>query len=235
MHDLAHAEPVNDIDGEHGDAGGLHPAALFIVDIPAADLDAVPGVHKHRPLAKVHHTIGAVAADRRKGHTVHIAGEGALLVVPIAMGVDPDDAQAAPGGKMSGGSRHTAGGDAVVTAQGDGKMTAGQTVGDGLEEVSVHVHHLCIIPQVRQALPLGQGHDIATVMDGMTQVGQAFAKAAVTDGHGAHGHPSFGSAQVHLDADDIQFAHSAPPFVFTLWKRRCDLPSPRRCSCRPAG
>ncbi len=75
-------------------------------------------------------------------------------------------------------------------------------------QAPVHIHHLLKTAQVGPAGPLLGRDDIPPVMDGMAQLFQALFQSAVADGHGAHGHAPLGSAQVHLNADDIKlFVH----------------------------
>ena len=91
-HDLGHAQLVDHVDGEGGHARLLHAQALGAVNVPAADLYAVGHIHIGGGLAEIHHAVGAKAAHGRKGHAVHVAREGAVLVVPVPVGVDPNDA-----------------------------------------------------------------------------------------------------------------------------------------------
>ena len=87
-----------------------------------------------------------MAADRGKGHTVHISAGSTVLVVPVAVGVDPDDADAAPALIMLGRGGDAARGDAVVAPQHHGKMAPLQAFLHLAVQAPVHIHHLLIGP-----------------------------------------------------------------------------------------
>ena len=76
------------------DGTALLLSRLLPVYIAAAYLHALPDVHEYGSLPEIYHTVGTVAANGGKRHTVHIACFRRFIVVPIPVRIYPYKADA---------------------------------------------------------------------------------------------------------------------------------------------
>ena len=201
LDDFPHAEAVDSVDGEDGNTGLLHALAFLPVDVAACDLDAMLRVNESRPLAVVHHAVRAPAAQGGEGHAVHVAGLGGFVIVPVAVGVHPDDADVAA---MSlGNSACSAGRGGVVAAQHDRERALFQALFRAFVQALIHIDHLIVIAQFFAGASAVELYEVALVVQFVTEIADALADAGEADGFGSDADAALGGALVDLGADKV--------------------------------
>ena len=205
---VRHAQFIDDVDREYGYSGPFHASGFSRIDLSATDLHTVLYFYISWRLSVIHHALRTPSTHCGERHAVHVPADGGFFVVPISVGINPDDTDAALVLISLAHRGNASCSDAVISPQRYREAALRQGGTDLVVELVINIDNLFVIPEGVLSLSMEQGKDVPLVSDVKTHSLQIVDQTRIPNGGRSHGNASLGGTKIHLYTDYINcFIH----------------------------
>jgi len=161
-------------------SGFFHTGGFRSVKVVPGNLYAVPRRDMVRTLPEVDHAVRSPSAYGGVRHTVHVAAQSRLVIIPVAVRVYPDDAYLSLRFIVLRDGGYASGGDAVVATEDQRKMTFGKGLRDCFVQLLICGIDLLVTDHVTEAHAVRRRDQVALVRDTVSHHPEILGESGVT-------------------------------------------------------